>query len=160
MTLIKSFIEETNFVVGRLLAEFNAFDAPGETKFANVSTQLTNFVQEVKTDERLPMIEGASTVSKLHSAYMTGEFKIFTHEINMHLMSQFTEAEILAVATTLGSGYHQAMSCNAVNGHIDLTQEQAIDVFKTNRWLISLYMVRMNYFTPIVIRVEKPDNEA
>lgn len=159
-TLLKQAIEEVNFVVGRLLAEYNAFDGEDETKWSKVSTQLTDFIQEVKTDERLPLIIGASEVSKLHKAYLEGSFKLFTHEINMHLMSHFTEAELDEIVLVLGRGYFSSLKCLQKEGSAEIDLAQATSVFDRNRWLISLYLIRMNYFTPIVQIVGVPNNEA
>lgn len=150
MLLIKRFLEETNQVVGRLLIEYNSFDAEDEVKWNKVSTRLTDFVQEVKTDERLPLIHGAPQISKLHQAYMSGDFKLFTHEINMHLLSTFSEMEVEEISKILGRGYYSSMQCDAVGGETNIELEQAIDIFRNNRWLISLYMVRMNFFTSIL----------
>ena len=150
MEIINSFISEVNYVVGRMLQEYNSFDEKDQTKWANVSMQLSEFVQEVKTDERLPKIIGASVVSDLHKAYMTGKFKIFLHEINMHLMTMFDEDDYGKIRKALGRAYYAAMRCNKVNGQADISSEEAELIFMNNPWLISLYLVRMNYFTPIV----------
>lgn len=161
MEVLNQFIAETNYVVGRMVQEYNSFDVQGEDKWAKVSRQLTDFTQDVKTDERIPKIIGASVVSELHKAYMTGQYQIFTHEINMHLMTLFTTEQYDIVRKALGRAYYAAMRCSQVQGGSEITEVEANSIFMNNPWLITLYLVRMNYFTPIVSHmVSLNPNEA
>lgn len=158
MALVDEFLAETNFVVGRMLEEYNNFgdpkDVDSRVKWGKVSLGLSVFVEEVKTDERIPKIVGAPIISDLHKAYMTDKNVLYMHEINMHLMTMFDASKYVEMANTLGRAYHASMRCNTVDGKSEIDEQAAINIFRNNPWLIGLYMVRMNYFTAIALTIE------
>ncbi len=158
MELLVRFANEVNYVMGRMLQEYNAFDREGEKEWSKVSQSLTDFVQDIKTDERIPEIHGASNVSALHKSYLTGKNKLFMHEVNMHLLTMFTADEYTQVEKALGRAYYRAMRCNSVESKSPISEVDAIGIFFNNPWLITLYVIRLNYFTPIVsISEGRPD---
>jgi hypothetical protein len=154
MDLLESFLDETNFVVGRMLIEYNSHDGDDETKFAKVSTELSDFVRDVKVDERLPEIVNASVISDLHRSYMQSSTKTFMHEINMYLMTKFSDDAYTTLATALANGYWRAMQANAVTKESIVSESECVSIFTNNQWLISLFLIRMNFFTSIVIPLD------